>query len=62
MGYTKDTLKGISWIGLLHLVIKSFTFIRIAILARLLSPSQFGTYGVAMLAFAVAMFQADLVN
>ena len=63
MGYTKDTLKGISWIGLLHLVIKSFTFIRIAILARLLSPSQFGTYGVAMLAFAfIEIFTETGIN
>jgi len=63
MGYTKDTLKGISWIGLLHFVIKGITFIRIAILARLLSPAEFGTYGVAILAFVfIEIFTETGIN
>lgn len=63
MGYTKDTLKGISWIGLLHLVIKGITLIRVIILARLLSPTQFGTYGVATLAFAfIEIFTETGIN
>ncbi len=49
MGYLKDTLKGISWMTGLQILIKAVAVGKIAILARLLSPSQFGSYGVALL-------------
>ncbi len=49
MGYFKDTLKGISWMTGLQVLIKAIAIGKIAILARILSPSQFGLYGIALL-------------
>ncbi len=53
MGYTSRALKGISWMGILRASTRSITFLRIAILARILSPSQFGVFGVASLVLAL---------
>ena len=52
MGYQKQAFKGFSWIGALRLVIRAFGFIKIAILARILLPVQFGVYGIATLVLA----------
>lgn len=52
MGYLKDTVKGVSWMGVLRASTRGFTFLKIAILARILSPYEFGLFGVAMLALA----------
>jgi O-antigen/teichoic acid export membrane protein len=49
MGYTKDTFTGLRWMGGFRLVTRLFSFARIAILARLLTPIQFGVFGVATL-------------
>ena len=49
MGYFKDTLKGISWMSGLSILTKAVAVFKIAILARILSPSQFGSYGIALL-------------
>jgi O-antigen/teichoic acid export membrane protein len=48
-GYLKDTLKGISWMSALELLIKAVAVGKIAVLARILTPSQFGHYGIALL-------------
>jgi len=53
MGYTKDTIKGVGWVGGLRLITRIISFARIAILARLLSPVQFGVFGIAMLVTAL---------
>ncbi len=53
MGYTKDTIKGVGWVGGLRLITRIVSFARIAILARLLSPVQFGIFGIAMLITAL---------
>lgn len=52
MGYFKDTLKGVSWMGALKGVSRGVGFIRIAVLARLLTPSQFGVFAIASLVLA----------
>lgn len=52
MGYSKDTFKGVSWVGALRISTRAITFIRIAILARLLSPAQFGIFGIGTLLLA----------
>lgn len=52
MGYTSRALKGISWMGILRASTRGITFLRIAILARILTPSQFGVFGVASLILA----------
>lgn len=46
MGYLNQTVKGVSWMGSLRAAIRSITFIRLAILARILTPSQFGVFGI----------------
>lgn len=49
MGYTKDTLKGVSWVGALRASTRLISFIRTIILARILVPQQFGAFGIAAL-------------
>lgn len=49
MGYTTQTIKGISWLGSLRVVIRIVTFIKTLVLARILSPDQFGIFGIATL-------------
>ncbi|MBI2430718.1 MAG: lipopolysaccharide biosynthesis protein [Candidatus Levybacteria bacterium] len=49
MGYTKQAIKGISWIGLLRAATRIVSFGKIAVLARILTPAQFGAYGIAAL-------------
>lgn len=49
MGYKLQAFKGISWIGILRISTRAITFVRLAILARILTPAQFGVFGVATL-------------
>ncbi|EKE06138.1 MAG: Membrane protein involved in the export of O-antigen and teichoic acid [uncultured bacterium] len=49
MGYYKQALNGLSWMGLLRVVTRSLALVKIAILARILLPAQFGIYGIATL-------------
>lgn len=49
MGYTGIAIKGISWIAALRGSARFITIIRTAILARLLSPVEFGIFGIASL-------------
>jgi O-antigen/teichoic acid export membrane protein len=52
MGFYKQTFKGISWLGALRLITRAFTIVRLAILARLLTPGEFGIFGIATLVLA----------
>jgi PST family polysaccharide transporter len=52
MSYTKEIIKGLSWMGALKAITRLITFGRVAILARLLSPIQFGVFGVATMGLA----------
>lgn len=52
MGYTESAIKGVSWMTGLQTVFRAFTFLKIVILARLLTPSQFGVFGIASLALS----------
>lgn len=49
MGYFKDAVKGVSWMGLLRASMRGLAVVKIAILARFLTPAQFGNYGIALL-------------
>ena len=49
MGYFQTALKGISWMGLLRVVTRGLALVKIAVLARILVPAQFGIYGIATL-------------
>ena len=52
MGYLKDTVRGLSWMGGLRASTRVVTFLKILILARILSPGEFGLFGIAMLVLA----------
>lgn len=49
MGYFKHTIIGISWVGTFRASSRIITFIKVTILARLLTPEQFGVFGIASL-------------
>jgi O-antigen/teichoic acid export membrane protein len=49
MGYFKQALKGITWMTALEGLTKAVAVAKIAVLARILTPSQFGSYGIALL-------------
>lgn len=49
MGYLKDTIKGVSWMGALRASTRVIAFIKLAVLARILLPAQFGLFGIAAL-------------
>lgn len=46
------TVRGVSWVGLLRGSTRVVTFLKIAVVARILTPDQFGTYGIAVLVVA----------
>lgn len=52
MGYFSNAIHGISWMAGLRFFTRGITFFRLAILARILSPAQFGTFGIATLILA----------
>lgn len=49
MGYFKDTLKGISWMGTLRGTTRVIALVKIGVLARILNPIEFGVFGIATL-------------
>ena len=49
MGYTREAIKGVSWIAVLRISTRVVAFFKTIILARVLFPAQFGAYGVALL-------------
>lgn len=49
MGYSKTAFSGTTWMSVYKVFYRIISFIRIAILARLLIPSQFGLFGIATL-------------
>src|SRR3989344_3560370 len=54
MGYRGDALKGFGWIGSLRIISRAISFVKTAILAHILSPYQFGVFGVAALVLSFA--------
>lgn len=52
MGYLKHSVKGITWVALLRVFTRALSFGKIAIIARLLSPLQFGLFGIASIVLA----------
>lgn len=49
MGYTKDVIKGVFWVSAFRIFTRVFSLLKIIILARLLTPSQFGIFAIASL-------------
>jgi len=63
MGYTKEALRGVTWIWILRILTRGFSFLRIAIIARVLTPNLFGLYGIAALALSlVEVFTESGIN
>jgi lipopolysaccharide exporter len=59
MGYTRETIKGISWVGLFRLLTRMVALVRTIILARIFSPIQFGLFGIASLVLALIEILTD---
>lgn len=53
MGYTGEAIRGMSWLGAFRLFSRALSFFRTLIIARILSPSQFGVYGIVTLVLAL---------
>lgn len=53
MGYTKQAIKGVSWLGFFRITTRGISYIRIAILARLLTPAEYGAADIALLILAI---------
>jgi O-antigen/teichoic acid export membrane protein len=53
MGYLRIAAIGASWIGALKIFSRGISILRTVILARILSPSQFGVFGIATLALSM---------
>lgn len=53
MGYKKVAIQGIGLMGLLHILIKGLAVVKIAILARLLTPYDIGIYGISFLVLSL---------
>jgi len=54
MGYTKDIIKGLSWLSAIRIVVRGLIFIKIPLIARILSPSQVGIFALAAIVLAFA--------
>jgi O-antigen/teichoic acid export membrane protein len=53
MGYTKNAIAGFSWQTILKLATSAMTLVKISILARLLSPTDFGLFSLTAVALGV---------
>lgn len=49
MGYKHDVVKGVSWVAAIRVATRILSIVKIIIIARILAPSQFGVFGIAML-------------
>lgn len=52
-GLKGKTIKGVAWLGSLKIVSRAVSVLRIAIIARILAPAQFGLFGIAAIALAL---------
>jgi O-antigen/teichoic acid export membrane protein len=52
VGYIKETITGVSWVGGYRIANRLLTLVKTVILARLLLPVQFGIFGIATLALS----------
>ncbi len=53
MGYQSNALKGLTWMSGFRVFTRLLAFVKIGVLARVLSPSQFGVFGIASLILAL---------
>lgn len=63
MGYFKDAVKGVSWVGALRISTRLVAVLKIFILGRILVPEQFGLIGIATLVLSlVEIFTETGIN
>ena len=53
-GYTKDAVRGFSWIGSFRISSRMISFLRTILIARILSPAQFGVFGITAFVLSFA--------
>lgn len=53
MTLTQTSLKGAFWLGLLKLVIKAFSLVKLIVIARILTPFDLGLFGIIMLPYGL---------
>jgi O-antigen/teichoic acid export membrane protein len=53
MGYKKDVIKGFSWLAAFRVITRALSFVRTAIIARLLTPSQVGVFAIATIVLSL---------
>lgn len=49
MGYKQEAIRGISWMSAFRVITRGLSFSKTLVLARILTPSQFGIFGIASL-------------
>ena len=54
MGYTKSFIRGVSWVSAARILFRFFSFVKIVILARILTPDQFGVFTIAYLVYGLS--------
>ena len=63
MGYTRNTIKGVSWIGAIRIVTRLLSFAKTLVIARALAPHDFGLFGIATLVLTfVEIFTETGIN
>ncbi len=53
MRHLKQAVKGVGWMAFLRATTRGLAFVRLAVLARVLDPFQFGIYGIASLVLSL---------
>lgn len=53
MGYSSQVIRGFSWQTVLKVVMAGITFVKLIVLARLLSPAQFGVFSLVSIALGI---------
>jgi O-antigen/teichoic acid export membrane protein len=53
MGYKASAISGISWMSAFRVSTRAVTFLKTAVIARALNPSQFGLFGIASLVLSL---------
>lgn len=54
MGYTRQAIKGFSWTAGIRIITRVFSLVKNVVIARILSPYQFGAFGIATLVLVFA--------
>lgn len=53
MTLTKQSIKGALWLGLLRVGIKIFSFVKLIVIARILTPTDFGLFGMVVIPYGL---------